>query len=80
MTFSRAVGIDWSGDRADARRKLWCCEVGPRGVARLENGRPAGAVFLLRSCARARDAIAALPPARDVVEAREGRIWSPPVT
>jgi hypothetical protein len=27
---------------------------------------------------RARDAIAALPPARDAVEAREGRIWSPP--
>jgi hypothetical protein len=44
MPLARAIGIDWSGDLANAPRKIWWCEVGPRGVLRLENGRAAAAV------------------------------------
>ncbi|MDF1503167.1 hypothetical protein [Roseisolibacter sp. H3M3-2] len=45
MPHTRAVGIDWSGDLANAPRKIWWCEVGARGVARLENGRSAADVL-----------------------------------
>ncbi len=35
----RVLAIDWSGDLASGRKKIWLCEVDASGVRRLENGR-----------------------------------------
>jgi hypothetical protein len=39
MLPTSVLGIDWSGDLRTAHRKIWLCEVGARGVVRLERGR-----------------------------------------
>lgn len=36
---SRVFGVDWSGDKRNARRKIWIAEVSGDRVVRLENGR-----------------------------------------
>jgi hypothetical protein len=41
---SRVVAVDWSGALAGSERRIWLCEVGARGDARLEDGRSRAAL------------------------------------